>query len=134
MSALERVLPEVEAHALHRYMGVERIQASDGESRFEIIVNEQILNPRAALHGGVIYTLCDMACYTALLSTLADNEDAATHDLHVSVLRAAKLGDRVSVHGRVLKRGRHNAFMEAELHSGGKLLAKASVTKSIVVV
>lgn len=132
MRALERILPLVENHPLHRYLGVEKIHADAGCSRIEIAVGDGAVNPRGAFHGGVAYTLCDMACYTALLSELKDDEDAATHDIHVSVLRAAQRGDRVVATGKVIKRGRNIAFMEAELHCGDRLLARASVTKSIL--
>lgn len=132
MRAIERILPAVESHPLHRYLGVDRIHAGEGRSRIEIKVGDGAVNPRGAFHGGVAYTLCDMACYAALLSELKDDEDAATHDLHVSVMRAAKHGDHIIATGRVIKRGRNVAFMEAELHCEGKLLARATVTKSIL--
>lgn len=83
-------------------------------------------------HGGVVYTVCDMACYAALLGELADGENAATHDIHVSVMRAARVDDRVRFISRVIRRGRNIAFTEAEARCGEDLLARASVTKSIL--
>lgn len=132
MSTLQELLKGIAQHPLHRYMGVEQIDAADGESTIAISVGEHAVNARGAFHGGVAYTLCDMACYAALLSELAENENAATHDIHVSLLRAAKLGDRVVTTGKVIKRGRNIAFMEAEIRCEGELLARATVTKSIL--
>ena len=133
MNAAEKI-SFIENHPLHRYMGVEKIHAAQGKATIELTVNENSVNPLGMFHGGVVYTLLDMGCYSALVSELPDHEGAATHDIHVSVMSAAKLGERVTVTAQVLKRGRNVAFMEAQLHGGGKLLARATVTKSILTI
>lgn len=129
---LDRFLPTVTHHPLHRAMGVTQIVASDGKAQIDVTVSDTTTNTAGVFHGGVVYTLCDMACYAALLSVLRDGENAVTHDIHVSMLRAARLGDRVQFSARVLKHGRSVAFMTAEAHSGEHLLARATVTKSIL--
>lgn len=132
MPQLQELLAGIARHPLHRYMGVQTIEAADGVSSIALTISEHAVNARGAFHGGVAYTLCDMACYAALLSELAEGENAATHDIHVSLLRAASLGDRVVVSGKVIKRGRSVAFMEAAIHCEGELIARATVTKSIL--
>lgn len=132
MSPLEQFLPFVTNHPLHRAMGVERIAAAEGQASTEILVGPDLVNPAGMFHGGVVYTVCDMVCFAALLSRLQPGETAATHDIHVSVMKAARLGERVLFTGRVLKHGRTLAFMEAEAHCGDTLLARATVTKSIL--
>lgn len=132
MSPIDRLLPFVLEHPLHRMMGVTAIEASDGQASLEVEVTAERVNAAGMFHGGLVYTLCDMACYAALLTRLQDGENAATHDLHVSLLRAARLGERVRFTGRVLRQGRNLAFMDAEAWSGGQLLARATVTKSIL--
>jgi len=129
---LDRFLPSVTQHPLHQAMGVTHIFALDGEAQMDVVVSDSTTNPAGAFHGGVVYTLCDTACYAALLSVLNEGENAVTHDIHVSMLRAARLGDRVQFSARVLKHGRSVAFMEAEARSGDQLLARATVTKSIL--
>lgn len=131
-SRVEEVLPRVQGLALHRHLGIGPIHAEQGRSHFEVTVGEALLNPAGALHGGVIYSLCDVACYCALLTQLAPDEDAATHDLQVSLLRAASAGQVLRFEGEVLKRGRQLAFGSAQVHADGKLLARAQVTKSIL--
>lgn len=113
-------------------MGVERIESAAGEARIDVIVGPGTINAAGMFHGGVIYTVCDMACYAALLGELADGENAATHDIHISLIRAAHIGDRVQFVGKLIRRGRNIAFMEAEARCGDNLLARASVTKSIL--
>ena len=132
MTPLEQLLPFVIDHPLHKAMGVTRIDAAEGRSSIEILVEGASVNAAGMFHGGIVYTICDMACYAALLSQLKPGENAATHDIHVSILRAAKRGDRVRFTGRVLKHGRNVAFMEAEAHCDEHLLARATVTKSIL--
>lgn len=128
----EDVLPRVQALALHRHLGIGPIHAQHGHAHFEITVGEALLNPAGALHGGVIYSLCDVACYCALLTLLAPHEEAATHDLQVSLLRGASAGQVLRFEGEVLKRGRQLAFGSAQVHADSKLLARAQVTKSII--
>lgn len=132
MRSIQEALKGVITHPLHRYVGVETLQASDGQAHFEITIGSQTVNPLGVFHGGVVYMLCDMACYAALVSTLSEGEDAVTHDIHVSMMRAAKLGDCIRFEGRVLKRGRSLAFMEAQASLNGQLIARAAVTKSIL--
>lgn len=132
MSPLDRLLPFVLQHPLHRMMGVETIDAVDGQASLEIEVTAERVNAAGMFHGGLVYTLCDMACYAALLTQLEDGENATTHDLHVSLLRAARLGDRVRFVGRVLRKGRSLAFLEAEAWQGEQRIARATVTKSIL--
>lgn len=133
MSFLEQQLAFVREHPLHRAMGVREIVFGDGEASTEIEVAADQVNPAGLFHGGIVYTVADMVCFVALLTLLAPGETAATHDLHVSVMKAARIGERVRFHGRVLRQGRSLAFMEAEVHGGGgQLLARATVTKSIL--
>ncbi|AXQ31672.1 PaaI family thioesterase [Solimonas sp. K1W22B-7] len=129
---MEQFLPHVLNHPLHRAMGVERIEASEGRSRIEIDVGPTMVNAAGMFLGGNVYTICDMACYAALLSELPEGENAVTHDIHVSLMRGARAGDRVVFTGRVIRRGRSVAFMEAEARCGEEIVARATVTKSIL--
>ncbi|MES2488769.1 MAG: PaaI family thioesterase [Pseudomonadota bacterium] len=128
----QELLTSVETHPLHRMMGVEKIESSNGASTIVFTVGEMSVNARGAFHGGVAYTICDMACYSALLGVLVEGENAATHDIHVSLIRAATRGDRIVTTGKVIKRGRSVAFMEAEMRCNDELIARATVTKSIL--
>lgn len=132
LSSFDHFRPFLLDHPLHRMMGVRSIEAGDGRSQIEIEVGPDMVNLAGMFHGGIVYTVCDMACYAALLSALDEGENAATHDIHVSLMKAARIGDRVRFSGRLLRRGRALAFMEAEAHCGEQLLARATVTKTIL--
>jgi uncharacterized protein (TIGR00369 family) len=131
MSPVETYLPFILEHPLHRAMGVESEQDASGRTLLAVTVNENTANVAGKFHGGIAYAVCDMACYLALLPELQPGENAATLDIHVSMLRAASLGDRVRFSGTLLRRSRNLAFMRAEAHCGELLIAQASVTKTI---
>ena len=117
---------------LHRDLGVTGIEAADGAAELRFTVGAYAVNPAGALHGGVLYTLCDVAAYCALLSQLSDDREAVTHDLHVSVLRSAAAGAEVAVRASIRRLGRTLAFVDVEAFAGERLLATARVTKSLL--
>ena len=67
-------LNKVRNHDFHKYMGVERVEAKEGKAIVKIEVKEHILNPSGVFHGGVIYTLCDLTAFCALISLLEEGE------------------------------------------------------------
>lgn len=117
---------------LHQYLGIDALSSEAGNGRLAFDASERVINPAGLLHGGVVYTLCDVCAYAGLLSVLADNEEAVTHDIHVSVLRAARQGDRIEIVSELVKRGRSLCFVDVRAEVGGQLIATARVTKSII--
>lgn len=131
-SRRDEVLARVQALPLHQHLGIGPIEAGSGRARFELAVKPALLNPAGGLHGGVFYLLSDVACYCAMLDSLQADEEAATHDLQVSLLRGAVAGQTLVFEAQLHKRGRQLAFCSAEVHAEGQLLARAQVTKSII--
>lgn len=118
---------------LHRTMGLQDLTASAGRAEAKVLVGgEGTLNPAGMLHGGVLYTLCDVCAYAATLSLLEPAEEAVTHNLYVSVLRAGTPGMEVELVAEVRKRGRQLVFIDVQAAAEGKTLATATVTKSII--
>lgn len=122
----------VEGLPLHRQLGVTTIDASDGRASLSVPVGDAVCNPAGVLHGGVLYLLCDVVSYAAALTTLADDEEAVTHAIHVSVLRPVARGARLELEGEVHKRGRTLAFLGAVARADGRVVARAEITKSIL--
>jgi len=131
---VHRDFARMAANPLHHFLGVEVVEASDGRSRVELTVGPNSANANQVLHGGVFYTVCDVAAFAALLSVLPDDQSGATHDIHVSVMRPAPLGSRLVFEGEVLRRGRGLAFTRVDVRMEGKLVAAAHVTKSLLTV
>jgi len=84
------------------------------------------------LHGGALYALLDAMGLLALQPRLRPGQHAVTHDLHVSMLRAAPPGTRVQLRAEAVKVGRTLAFIDARAEAGGQVLATARITKSLV--
>ena len=130
---IDRISP-IKNHPLHIHLGVQDIISESGNGTLSALVNSNTLNPSGYYHGGVIYTLCDCCAYSGVLSALQPNEDAVTHDIHISVLRPGKLNDKVVYQSTLVKRGRTLCFIDVVAKIGEKIIATARVTKSIVTI
>lgn len=76
--------------------------------------------------------MSDVCAYAALLSRMDDETEAVTHDIQVSVMRPAALGDIVTFSADVTKPGRRISFMDVRVTVADKLIATARVTKSMI--
>ena len=117
---------------LHRFLGVRLDDPADPAAGVAVEVTDAALNNAGVLHGGVVTALLDVASYLALLPHLAAGENAVTHDVAASLLRPVAAGETVRLRGEVLRRGRAVAFLRAEARAGGRVVAAAQVTKTVV--
>lgn len=117
---------------LHKFLGITEINAGSGRAELTVTVNDSMANMANLMHGGIIYTLCDACAYAALSSVLDSNADALTHDIQVSVMRSAKLGEKVVFSAEVVKLGKRVCFMAVKAFANDKLIATSTVTKSII--
>lgn len=117
---------------LHRFLGFEALAVAEGAARTRITVGEAHRANVPGLHGGVLYALMDASCYLALLPALPADRTAATVDIAVSMIRAVGLGATVEIAARADRIGRGTAFLAAEAHVAGALVAKAQVTKRVI--
>jgi uncharacterized protein (TIGR00369 family) len=129
---LARRLQPLIDHPLHRLLGAQEWQSREGAGHLSIEVSALISSPAGGLHGGVVYLLSDVCAMVGLMSRLPVDQHAVTHDIQVSVMRSAALGDRVSFDSTITHLGRRLCFCEVVVQSGGKTLATARVTKSLV--
>lgn len=92
-------------------------------------VEPRHLNVNGVVHGGVYATILDTAMGGSVVSLLREGEVTATTSLYVEFLRPAGRGERLSARGQVVRRGRHLAFVEGNLHDGeGRRLSQAHGT------
>ena len=88
-------------------------------------VNEMLMNPQGALHGGLMATVMDISMGHLLNKTVGKG---ATIELKIQYLRPVREG-RVTCEGRFIKKGRSLSFMESRLlDQAGKLAAVATAT------
>jgi uncharacterized protein (TIGR00369 family) len=117
---------------LNRFLGMQLRDDDDPSAGIWFPVGASAQNQAGVLHGGVVTTLLDTACYLALLPSLTAAEHAVTHDMAVSLVRPVAADKRVDVVGSVVRRGRAVAFLRAEATVDGEIVAAAQVTKSVV--
>lgn len=121
----------MEGLPLHQFLGLKVEELGGGNSRVSIPINSNTLNVAGKLHGGVTYTVSDVAAFLALSSLLEPGEFAVTIDYQCSIYRGTGSGP-VIFNARVTRRAHRLAFMNVEVLSpGGELLAEARVTKAI---
>jgi uncharacterized protein (TIGR00369 family) len=117
---------------LTAFIGLKEFNFSQGRSELSLIVDAKGTSTHNKMHAGVVYMLCEVACYTSLLHDLEEEEMATTIDSHFNFLRPVIPGEKLDVHGRLLRRGKGVAFMEAEAFVNGKMVARATITKAII--
>lgn len=137
MSRLENVREGVLSHPLHRACELTLHHAGDGRAELSFAVNDFTGNPQGALHGGILYALMDVACFFAVVPALAEEQHPVSVEVHTSVLRAARHGERVVLRSQLDRLGRTLAAMRCEAfavdsQASERLIATGSVTKSIL--
>jgi uncharacterized protein (TIGR00369 family) len=113
----------------NRALGMQPLEFTPGKSLW--IWEDQrpaVLNPFGTIQGGYLAVFVDQILSTAIGSVLEDGEWAMTAELKLSYLRALT-PQRVEGRGRVIRRTRTAAFMDAEvLNAAGEVAATASST------
>ncbi len=135
-SRLEHVREGVLEHPFHKACELALIHAEQGRAEVSFKVNDFTVNPQGALHGGIIYALIDVACFFAVVPTLAPDQHPVSIETHVSILRAATLGETITITAWTDRVGRTLAAMRAEVFANDgtqkRLIATGNVTKSIL--
>lgn len=111
-------------------LGLTFTEMEQGRSQCQLEVKQALLNPYGVVHGGVISSLADTAMGGALFSTLSGAERCATVEMKVAFLQPATSGV-LTCRAQVIHRTRRLGHVEAEVHHGHELIAKASGTFSI---
>ncbi|CAN5148143.1 PaaI family thioesterase [soil metagenome] len=116
-------------------LGFVLTEINAGEVKGELIITEKHEQQNGFVHGGVISSLCDMACGFAAYSMVPEGVQVFTVELKVNYLRPG-VGEKILAHGWVLKPGKRFHFCESELYvvRDGKeiMIAKASSTIGVV--
>lgn len=100
-----RIQSEPWAHAL----GIEYIELRRGYCRVALTLEPHMLNHQGYPHGGVIFSLADVAFGAACNS---HGEPAVALNMTISFLSAVRAGARLVAEGRVRKQGRRAGFYD----------------------
>jgi acyl-CoA thioesterase len=112
------------------HVGVSIEEQRDGRSRCTLLVEDHHFNSAGIVHGGALFTLADTAMGAALYPTLAPGEGCATIEVKISYFKPVVAGAVVCA-GKIVNRGRTVASLEACLHAGEVLVAKANGTFAV---
>lgn len=130
---IQQITDGVVAHRFHRDCELALRERRDDGAVSTFRVNEYTANPFGVLHGGILYAMLDVSAFLAVVPQLADDEGAVSHDLHVSVLRAAIAGETVTLDATVLRRGRRIVFTRVDaFDEQNRQVAGSQVTKSVI--
>ena len=110
----------------NRHNGLRLVDVDDGVSTVEVTLRKEGLNPHGIAHGGLIFTLCDVATGVAARS---GGRNTVSQDASIYFLRPGTRTEKLTAKGRVIKEGRTTGYTEAEVYTDdGTLIAKAGVT------
>ena len=133
MSAQESPLsnaPELSGIALA--LGIERVAWKAGSSSVAVDVEQRHCNKGGVAHGGLYTMMLDMALGGALVAGLRKEEWCATTQLTVSFIDAARVGERITATGEVVRRGRNVAHLKGQILSqSGRVIATAVGTWAV---
>lgn len=109
----------------NRHNGITVVDVDDGASVVEAPFRQEGTNPMRNAHGGLIFSLCDVATGVAARS---GGRNTVTQDASIYFLRAGTNTEKLTAKGRVIREGRTTGMVEAEVFTDdGTLIAKASV-------
>lgn len=115
-------------------IGFKLTEIGEGYVVGELIPGEMHEQQNGFVHGGMVGTLCDMACGFAAYSMVPEGVQVFTVEIKTSYLRPA-VGQKLVAKGRVVKAGKTFHFCEGEIYAINngeeKLVAKASSTMSV---
>lgn len=115
---------EFEGFNSHNHIVVTEV--GDGTSVVEVKLAPESPNPLGMAHGGLIFTLCDVATGVAART---GGRITVTLDSNIHFLRRAKDTEKLVARGRVVKAGRTTGLVTAEVFDDtDKLIATADMT------
>lgn len=114
----------------HRLCGLNIISFGPGFAEVIMEPHKEILNPLGVVHGGAIFSLCDLAAGAAAASY---GQVGVTQCSSINFLRPGKGGQRLTAKTRELKKGRATGIYEVSVtDEDGELIAIATMTMFFV--
>ena len=106
--------------------GIRLVDVDDHYGVVEVTLTQQSLNPLKTVHGGLIFSLLDVATGVAARSC---GRMTVTQNANIYYLRPGKNTQKLIAKGRVVKEGRQTGLCEAEIYDDeGALIAKGTAT------
>lgn len=104
----------------NKYNGIKVVDFGEGSSAVETELQKTSMNPWGSAHGGLVFSMCDVAAGVALMGAA---HSVVTQSASIYYLRPAA-GKTLRAEGRVIKDGRTVALVETNVYNdGGELVA-----------
>ena len=107
-------LESANAIALLQTLGIRLVEIGERSALMEVVIDDRHRNYLGGVHGGLIATLIDTACFFPK-PLLPSGQAATTLDLNVSYVRAAVVGDCLSARAELLHQGRRTASLAVRI-------------------
>lgn len=105
--------------------------ATSGTIVAKLSIETNHVNSKGGIHGAVSATIVDWAGGMAIASTGAEKTGVST-DIHISYVNTARVGDVLTIEGRVSKVGRSLAYTSVEIRRGdGAVVCSGLHTKYV---
>lgn len=109
-----------------QFLGITCVESREGYARCVLPVSDSLRNPQGSVHGGVLYTIADVAAANAA-STYGIM--IATQNADIHFLSAGLSLTEVSAEATVIKHGKRSAVITIYVKDqDGKVLAYSTMT------
>lgn len=123
---LKKIIPRI-TQGFTDYTGVKPVSIEEGRCVCELEISENHLNPIQSVHGGVIYTMADVAGGIAARSMGTQN--VTTMNSSISFLNPGLDCKKLTATAVVIKSGKKTTSVEVDItNESGKLLSKVIST------
>ncbi len=121
----------VEASGFTRFLGVEPIRCWDGEAELMLTMRDDLTQHHGFAHGAIVGLMADNACAWAASSVAGD---VVTGSYSINFLAPAR-GDRLRSTGKVVKAGRRQVIVRADVwsESDGEAPVLTAVAQATIV-
>lgn len=112
---------------------IEIISAGKGKCKAELVVSDEHLNRGGTMHGGFTSTLVDCVSTYALM-TEGKGAPGVSVDLHVTFMKPALPGERITIDATTVRAGKSLAFLAVNItkNNGNDIVAQGRQTKFFV--
>lgn len=112
---------------------LEIVSAGDGKCKAELVVSEEHLNHGGTMHGGFTSTLVDCVTTYAVM-TAGTGAPGVSVDLHVTFMKPALPGERITIDATTVRAGKTLAFLAVDItkNKGKDIVAQGRQTKFFV--
>ena len=102
----EELMKRIKDDPFPNHLGVEIIELAPGYSKVSLRIEEHMTNMHRITHGGVVFTLADVALGTASNSR---GQKAVAVNVNINFIKASKFGDTLIATAREEHLGRRTA-------------------------